>query len=273
MLRAVLDANVFVSAAIHPDGPPGRIIEQFLRTDAFTLVLSEAIVDEIMRALVYPKVRRYMRPGLDPGLWMEDLVVLADFVPDPSQVSGVSKDPDDDKYLGRSHRWPRPARREWRSSPLDGRGVRRCPHRDAPSVPEPVERLSAFVAGRCVGRGGCPDLGDRCLVFVGVPLELRDRLSLLAANRDSDAASGRPSESLVHIGRRHHNRKGITDPTTGLLSRGSRVRVAAGAPILRGSIPETWVTPYSGDMGNSFGPKGLSIGSSRHVSSSKYPKS
>ena len=39
------------------------------------------------------------------------------------------------------------------------------------------------------------------------------------------------------------------------------------------SIPETWVTPYSGDMGNSFGPKGLLIGSRRHVSSSKYPKS
>jgi uncharacterized protein len=99
VLRAVLDANVFVSAAIRPDGPPGRILEQFLRTDAFTLVLSEAIVDEVMRALAYPKVRRYVQPGLDPALWLEDLVVLADFVPDPSQVSGVSKDPDDDKYL------------------------------------------------------------------------------------------------------------------------------------------------------------------------------
>jgi predicted nucleic acid-binding protein len=58
VFRAVLDANVFVSAAIHPDGPPGRIVEQFLRTDAFTLVLSEAIVDEVMRARAYPKVRR-----------------------------------------------------------------------------------------------------------------------------------------------------------------------------------------------------------------------
>ena len=99
MVRAVLDANVFVSAAIHPDGPPGRIIEQFLRTDAFTLVLSDAIVDEVMRALAYPKVRRYVRRGLDPALWMEDLVLLADFVLDTVQVTGVSKDPDDDKYL------------------------------------------------------------------------------------------------------------------------------------------------------------------------------
>ena len=99
MFRAVLDANVFVSAAIHPDGPPGRIIEQFLRTDAFTLVLSAAIVDEVMRALAYPKVRRYVRRGLDPGLWVEDVVVLADVVLDPIQVPGVSKDPDDDKSL------------------------------------------------------------------------------------------------------------------------------------------------------------------------------
>jgi putative PIN family toxin of toxin-antitoxin system len=99
VVRAVLDANVFVSAVIHPDGPPGRIIEQFLRTDAFTLVLSDAIVDEVMRALAYPKVRRYVRRGLDPALWMEDLVLLADFVLDTVQVTGVSKDPDDDKCL------------------------------------------------------------------------------------------------------------------------------------------------------------------------------
>ena len=99
MVRAVLDANVFVSAAIHPDGPPGRIIERFLRTDVFTLVLSDAIVDEVMRALAYPKVRRYVRRGLDAALWMEDLVLLADVVLDTVQVTGVSKDADDDKYL------------------------------------------------------------------------------------------------------------------------------------------------------------------------------
>jgi len=99
VVRAVLDANVFVSAAIHPEGPPGRIIERFLRTDVFTLVLSDAIVDEVMRALAYPKVRRYVRRGLDAALWMEDLVLLADVVLDTVQVTGVSKDADDDKYL------------------------------------------------------------------------------------------------------------------------------------------------------------------------------
>ena len=40
-----------------------------------------------------------------------------------------------------------------------------------------------------------------------------------------------------------------------------------------GSVPDTWVTVYSGDIGNTFGPKGFSIGSSLHVSWSKYPRS
>ena len=79
MFRAVLDADVFVSAAIHPNGPPGRIIEQFLRRDAFTLVLSDAIVDEVVRILAYPKVRGCVyrcsgdqQPGRDP--WSRPLL-------------------------------------------------------------------------------------------------------------------------------------------------------------------------------------------------------
>ena len=39
------------------------------------------------------------------------------------------------------------------------------------------------------------------------------------------------------------------------------------------SIPVTWVTVHSGDIGNTFEPKGFWIGSSLHVSSSKYPRS
>lgn len=61
--------------------------------------MSQPIVEEVLRALNYPKVRKYIRPGLDPDLWFEDIIVLAHFVePDPG-FKGVSKDPDDDKYL------------------------------------------------------------------------------------------------------------------------------------------------------------------------------
>src|SRR5439155_2781568 len=40
-----------------------------------------------------------------------------------------------------------------------------------------------------------------------------------------------------------------------------------------GSIPDKWVTVYTEDIGNTFGPKGFSRGSSLQVSWSKYPRS
>jgi len=97
LLRAVLDANVYVSAIIHPAGTPGRLIEGFLREANFELVLSPAIVDEVLRALGYRKVHRLLR-GADAQLWFEDVVVLADVVAD-RELSGICDDPDDDKYL------------------------------------------------------------------------------------------------------------------------------------------------------------------------------
>ena len=97
MPRAVLDANVYVSAIIQPAGTPGRLIERFLREASFEVVLSPAIVDEVLRALRYPKVRKLLR-GADAQLWFEDIVVLADVVAD-TQLSGICEDPDDDKYL------------------------------------------------------------------------------------------------------------------------------------------------------------------------------
>ena len=99
MLRAVLDANVYVSAAVHPEGPPGRIIERFLREAAFEIVVSPAIVDEVLRALAYPKVRKYIPRASDPDLWFRDIVVLAQFVAGEYEIAGVSGDPDDDKYI------------------------------------------------------------------------------------------------------------------------------------------------------------------------------
>ena len=99
MLRAVIDANVYVSALLRPEGPPGRIIERFLRDAAFDIVVSPPIVDEVLRALAYPKVRRLMRGIAAPELWFEDIVVLANLVNGAYHLSGVCPDPDDDKYI------------------------------------------------------------------------------------------------------------------------------------------------------------------------------
>ena len=99
MHRAVLDANVYVSAAIHADGPPGRIVQSFLRKAAFEIVLSPAIVDEVLLALTYPKVRKLIRGDIHSGLWFEDIVMLAELVAGELVLPGVCHDPDDDKYI------------------------------------------------------------------------------------------------------------------------------------------------------------------------------
>ena len=97
MRRAVLDANVYVSAIIQPFSTPGRLVERFLRKASFEIILSPAIVDEVLSAMAYPKVRKLLR-GANAQLWFEDIVVLADLVAD-TPLSGVCDDPDDDKYL------------------------------------------------------------------------------------------------------------------------------------------------------------------------------
>jgi uncharacterized protein len=99
VLRVGLDANVYVSAIIRPEGPPGRVIERFLRDSAFAIVLSPAIVEETLRALTYTKVKKYLRRAVDSELWFEDIVLLAELVAGDYAMSGASPDPDDDKYL------------------------------------------------------------------------------------------------------------------------------------------------------------------------------
>lgn len=99
MLRAVLDANVYVSAYVQPEGAPGQIIERFLRHGAFELVLSAEIAAEILHALAYPKVRKAARSKAEPELWFEDILVLAEMIAGEHQVVDISADPDDDKYI------------------------------------------------------------------------------------------------------------------------------------------------------------------------------
>jgi putative PIN family toxin of toxin-antitoxin system len=98
VLRVVLDANVYISALIRPQGPPGQIITRFLE-NSFGIVLSPAIVEETVRAFGYPRVRKYIHAGVDRELWFEDLILLAQFVAGDYDVEGVSVDADDDKYF------------------------------------------------------------------------------------------------------------------------------------------------------------------------------
>lgn len=98
MARAVLDANVLVSALLKPGGTPGTVLRLLLEEDAFELVLTPGIIEETIRALGYPKLRRLLPADLVPSDWVENLAVLAVLVED-RPFPGVCRDPDDDRTL------------------------------------------------------------------------------------------------------------------------------------------------------------------------------
>ncbi len=98
-MRVVLDANVVISAAIRPSGPPGLILRALLEREAFELVLSHAIVSEVEHALGQRNVRSYLAHPDDTLALLADLVALADLVDDTGRVVGVSRDPADDRVL------------------------------------------------------------------------------------------------------------------------------------------------------------------------------
>ena len=61
-MRAVLDANVLISAILSPRGTPARIVLAW-QAGAFDLVVSPALLAELRRALAYPKLERLVPPA------------------------------------------------------------------------------------------------------------------------------------------------------------------------------------------------------------------
>jgi putative PIN family toxin of toxin-antitoxin system len=100
LLRALLDANVLISAAVRPSGPPGEIALELLSRNAFELVISPGIVAEVERALGQNKIRKYLQDPAESLLWLADVVAVADVVEDTGRVLGVCRDSADDMVRG-----------------------------------------------------------------------------------------------------------------------------------------------------------------------------
>jgi hypothetical protein len=98
-MMVVLDANLFVSAAIEPRGQPAQVLDAW-RAGQFDVAVSDAIVAEIAEVLRRPRIRRRHR-------WTDERI--ADFVsllrevallsPGELSLAVVADDPDDDMYL------------------------------------------------------------------------------------------------------------------------------------------------------------------------------
>lgn len=96
-MRAVLDVNVLISAVLAPRGAPGRLLAAW-REGAFELVVSPLLLDELRRALGYPKLARLVPPA-DADALVALLARTAELATDPPGPPPVhSTDPADD-YL------------------------------------------------------------------------------------------------------------------------------------------------------------------------------
>ena len=98
MIRAVLDANVFVSGIL-TDGTPRNILRAW-RSGRFHMVASRATLDEIGRVLRYPKIaRRHHWSETEIQAFMESLEALAILTPGQLRLEVVVADPGDNRYL------------------------------------------------------------------------------------------------------------------------------------------------------------------------------
>ena len=99
MIRAVLDANVLVSAVLSPVGVPSQILDEW-RAERFALLVSAAILEEIARVLEYPRIARGHRwPHAKVQAFVAELGNVAILTPGELTLDIVRNDPDDNRYL------------------------------------------------------------------------------------------------------------------------------------------------------------------------------
>jgi putative PIN family toxin of toxin-antitoxin system len=95
-VRAVLDPNVIISALLSPSANPARVLGAWQQGE-FELIVSASLLEELARALAYPKLRRRIN-GEDARLVVEWFTETATVVGDPERPPARSPDPGDD-YL------------------------------------------------------------------------------------------------------------------------------------------------------------------------------
>ena len=96
-MRAVVDVNVLISAALSGEGSPAEVLRRS-RDGEFELIVSELLIAELIRAFAYPKLRKLI-PATTASAYVGWIREHGTITPDPADVPPVcSPDPDDD-YL------------------------------------------------------------------------------------------------------------------------------------------------------------------------------
>ena len=96
-MQAVLDPNVVISGTLSPGGAPANVLRSLARGD-FELIASQALLDELQRALAYPKLRLHISESDAAGL-VRWIAGSASVVVDPDADPPVHSRDSSDDYL------------------------------------------------------------------------------------------------------------------------------------------------------------------------------
>jgi putative PIN family toxin of toxin-antitoxin system len=96
-LRAILDPNVIISALLSRDGAPAKVLRAWLE-GRFDLIVSPLLLEELERALAYPKLAQRISAEASAALldWLRREAIV---VHDPEEASTVRSEDRGDDYL------------------------------------------------------------------------------------------------------------------------------------------------------------------------------
>ncbi len=99
MIRVVLDANIYISALISSQGHPAAIINRWLAGE-FEVLLSQPIVDEVLRVTAYERLQRKYQKIRENRLEFVELIAEQGIWVEPTEiVAVVTADESDNRYL------------------------------------------------------------------------------------------------------------------------------------------------------------------------------
>jgi uncharacterized protein len=98
-MRVVLDANIYISALISDKGNPAKIIKGWLAGE-FEIVVSPAIIEEILRVSGYERIlRKYASVRENRLEFVALLSEQAVWTEPPKVLSVVAADESDNRYI------------------------------------------------------------------------------------------------------------------------------------------------------------------------------
>ena len=99
MIRAVLDANVLISAVLSTKGSPAAILA-YWQEEGLEIVVSEAILKEVDRVIHYPRIQGHYQLSEEKIERFLGLLRRYAILSEPQeQIDVVQADPSDNRYL------------------------------------------------------------------------------------------------------------------------------------------------------------------------------